>query len=78
MQFVIDCSVSAAWCFADEKNEYVDGVLESFTRGYAAIAPRIWYLEMMNVLRSAEKRNRDSSRSARVTTSDVILPNLST
>ena len=58
MQFVLDCSVSTAWCFSDEKNDYVDGVLESFTHGYRALAPDIWYEEMINVFRSAEKRDR--------------------
>ena len=53
MQFTLDCSVSAAWCFSDEKNAYVDDVLASFTKGAAAVVPYIWYLEMLNVFRSA-------------------------
>lgn len=58
MQFTLDCSVSAAWCFSDEKSAYVDDVLASFTKGAAAVVPYIWYLEMLNVFRSAEKRAR--------------------
>jgi predicted nucleic acid-binding protein len=57
-QFVLDCSVSAAWCFSDEKNDYVDAVLESFSKGYTAFTPPIWYIEMINLFRSAEKRSR--------------------
>jgi predicted nucleic acid-binding protein len=56
--FVLDCSVSAAWCFSDEKNNYVDRVLDGFTHGYRALTPSIWYLEMITVLSIAEKRAR--------------------
>jgi predicted nucleic acid-binding protein len=54
--FVLDCSVSATWCFGDEKNSYVDSVLESFAEGYQALVPQIWILETMNVLALAERR----------------------
>ena len=57
-RFVLDCSVSAAWCFSDEKNDYVDKVLESFTHGYKAWIPHIWYIEMINVLTTAERQSR--------------------
>lgn len=57
-RFVLDCSVAAAWCFSDEKNEYVDAVLESFTAGYEALVPPLWVLEVVNVLALAERRKR--------------------
>ena len=57
-RFVLDCSVAAAWCFADEKNSYVDTVLESFCEGYEALVPPLWVLEVVNVLALAERRKR--------------------
>ena len=57
-RFVLDCSVAAAWCFADEKNSYVDTVLESFSEGYEALVPSLWVLEVVNVLALAERRKR--------------------
>ena len=55
--FVLDCSVSAAWCFRDEKNSYVDSVLESFAEGYHALVPQIWILETINLLILAERQS---------------------
>jgi predicted nucleic acid-binding protein len=57
-RFVLDCSVAAAWCFADEKNAYVDAVLEGFSEGYEALVPPLWALEVVNVLSLAERRKR--------------------
>jgi predicted nucleic acid-binding protein len=57
-RFVLDCSVAAAWCFADEKNAYVDTVLEGFSDGYEALVPPLWVLEVVNVLALAERRKR--------------------
>ena len=56
--FVLDCSVAAAWCFADEKNAYVDAVLEGFSEGCEALVPPIWVLEVVNVLALAERQKR--------------------
>jgi predicted nucleic acid-binding protein len=57
-RFVLDCSVAAAWCFADQKNAYVDSVLEHFSEGYEALVPSLWVLEVVNVLALAERRKR--------------------
>lgn len=55
--FVIDASVTLAWCFADEASEAVDAALGRLERE-EAIAPAIWPLEVANGLRTAERRGR--------------------
>jgi len=55
--FVIDASVTLAWCFADEANDAADAVLGRLD-GEPAVAPAHWPLEVANALRSAERRGR--------------------
>ena len=55
--FVIDNSVVMSWCFKDETNEYADAVLDKLSET-TAIVPSIWPLEVVNVLRVAERRKR--------------------
>lgn len=57
MTFVVDASVTLAWCFDDELTERADRILERLT-AEDAIAPSIWPLEVANGLRSAERRSR--------------------
>ena len=57
MTFVVDASVTLAWCFEDELSQHADHVLDRLT-GEDAVAPSIWPLEVANGLRSAERRNR--------------------
>lgn len=58
--FILDASVVMAWCFDDEKDEYADTVLDSFSEK-SALAPSIWPLEIGNVLVVAERRSRITS-----------------
>lgn len=63
--FVLDCSVTMAWCFEDESTPYTDHVqnLLSHTR---AVVPSIWPLEVTNVLLVSERKKRlDEVRSTR-------------
>lgn len=55
--FVLDCSVTMAWCFQDETSEYTEAVLESLETSNA-IVPLIWQLEVSNVLLMAQNRKR--------------------
>jgi len=55
--FVVDASITLAWCFEDELSQRADQVLDRLTRE-DAVAPSIWPLEVANGLRSAERRNR--------------------
>ncbi len=55
--FVLDCSITMAWCFEDESNDYTDKILENL-KNATAIVPTIWPLEVSNVLLSAKKNKR--------------------
>ena len=56
-RFVLDCSVTMAWCFEDEADTYTDAVLDALTGG-EALVPCIWPLEVANVLVVGERRKR--------------------
>jgi predicted nucleic acid-binding protein len=55
--FVVDNSVVMSWLFKDEVNRYADAVLDRLTEATAYV-PVIWPLEVVNVLLTAERRNR--------------------
>ncbi len=55
--FVLDCSVTMAWCFEDECDAYADAVLAGLAER-SALVPSIWGLEVVNVLLVAERRRR--------------------
>ncbi len=56
-RFVVDCSVTMAWCFDDETNPYTDAVLDALTAN-EALVPALWPLEVANVLTLAERHKR--------------------
>lgn len=55
--FVLDASVTMAWCFSDEVSAYTEGILERL-RETGARVPAIWPLEVVNVLLVGERRQR--------------------
>lgn len=57
MSFVLDCSVTLTWCFADEATAETDALLDRLIRG-GAIVPRLWHLEVGNILAITERRGR--------------------
>jgi predicted nucleic acid-binding protein len=58
--FVLDCSVTVAWCLKDESSAYAQRVEEAI-RDSTAIAPALWPFEVANALVMAERRRRVSS-----------------
>ena len=56
-RFVLDCSMTMAWCFEDEVNRRAELVLDSLVFN-EAIVPAIWPLEVANVLLVGERRKR--------------------
>jgi len=55
--FVVDASITLAWCFADESSDTTDGVLRRLlTEG--GVAPGHWPMEVSNGLRFGERRGR--------------------
>ena len=72
--FVIDASVTLAWCFDDETGGDADAVLDRLERE-AALAPAHWPLEVANALRAAERRGRlDASDLPRLRALLAALP----
>jgi predicted nucleic acid-binding protein len=57
--FVLDCSVTIAWCIEDEADAATDALLDSLSAA-SAIAPPLWVYEVGNVLIQAERRGRIS------------------
>ena len=55
--FIVDCSMTMAWCFEDETTSQTDAVLDRLETE-SAFVPTLWSLEVANVLRSAERRGR--------------------
>ena len=72
--FVLDCSVTMAWCFDDEATPYSDGVRDSLA-GMRAVVPSIWPLEAANATIVGERRKRlDEARSRRFFVLLAALP----
>ncbi len=59
MAFVLDCSVSMAWLFADEAHGGADALRESLTEE-PGVAPALWPTELANSLLTATRRGRIS------------------
>lgn len=55
--FVVDASVTLAWCFEDETTDASDALLRRLLIE-GGVAPAHWPLEVVNGLHSAERRGR--------------------
>jgi predicted nucleic acid-binding protein len=60
---ILDCSMTMAWCFADESTAETAAVQDRLV-SEAALVPSHWFLEVANVLAMAEKRKRISTEDA--------------
>jgi predicted nucleic acid-binding protein len=56
--FVLDCSATLPWVFADEASPAADALLDQLVQGERAWVPALWHLELGNVLLGAKRRNR--------------------
>ncbi len=54
---VIDCSITLAWLFEDERSPEIDTLLRSWQQG-TLIVPSLWHIEVANAVVTAEKRGR--------------------
>jgi predicted nucleic acid-binding protein len=61
MPFVLDASVTLAWCLEDERSPQALSVLNDLRRNRARV-PGIWPAEVTNALLAAERRKRISQR----------------
>ena len=57
MAFVVDASVTMAWCFEDEARPATEDLLDRLIHD-EAIVPALWTLEVANVLLMAERQDR--------------------
>ncbi len=57
MPFVLDCSVTMAWLFADEATAATDALRDSLALEIAVV-PGLWPVEVGNVLLAATRRGR--------------------
>lgn len=57
MPFVVDASVTLAWCFEDEATTETEAILDLLSDD-TAIVPSLWELEVSNVLLIGERRRR--------------------
>jgi len=55
--FVIDCSLTMAWLFDDEKTSFSEKMMDRLEEEQA-IVPSLWIIEVLNVLLVGEKRKR--------------------
>ena len=62
--FVIDSSISAAWCFKDEATAYTEGILIVVSGVGEAVAPRLWAYEVRNSVLVGLRRKRITQRDA--------------
>jgi predicted nucleic acid-binding protein len=58
-RFVLDGSVALAWLFLDERDEYADAIVAKLPN-LEMLVPRLWHLEVANVLLVGERRRRCS------------------
>lgn len=56
--FVIDASVTMAWCFEDEKTPETERIVERLAAGARARVPALWPYEVLNALVVAQRRKR--------------------
>ena len=60
MSFVVDNSITLAWCFEDEQTDPVMALLDRVAET-GALAPQLWPIEAINGLLTAERRGRIST-----------------
>ena len=58
-RFVLDGSVTLAWLFHDEQDPYADAIIGKLP-DLEMLVPRLWHLEVANVLLVGERRGRCS------------------
>lgn len=62
-RFVLDCSITLAWFFADEADPYADTVAKSL-KDATAVVPDLFHLEIANTLLVGERRKRNNRAQA--------------
>ena len=71
--FVLDASVTLAWCFEDENDVYADSVL-GFLGDHIAVVPALWFSEIANAIAVAERRRQ--IRRAEISRTVVLISSI--
>jgi predicted nucleic acid-binding protein len=58
--YILDASLTLAWCFEDERTAFTDTVQEELRTGSTCLVPPIWPSEVANGILMAERRGRIS------------------
>lgn len=56
--FVLDCSATLPWVFANEATPETDALLDELAGGRRAWVPALWHLEVANVMLGAQRRGQ--------------------
>ena len=65
-RFVLDNTVTMAWCFTDEATEFTETLLRRLSNlADSAIVPALWLYEVVNVTELAVRKGRITSERAR-------------
>ncbi len=62
-EFVLDGSVTMAWYFKDEENDYANAVRDGLGMN-RAVVPSLWPLEVANTILVGERRKRSNQAQA--------------
>jgi predicted nucleic acid-binding protein len=57
-EFVLDCSASLPWVFANEATPATEALLDDLANGGHAWVPALWHLELANVMLGAQRRGQ--------------------
>ena len=63
-EFVLDCSVTMSWYFKDEATAYAKSIRQALDRAHAVV-PKLWPVEVANILILGERRQRSTEAEAR-------------
>jgi predicted nucleic acid-binding protein len=72
-RFVLDASVTLAWCFPDENSVFAERIAAAFRSGDSAIVPAFWPHEVLNALLAGEKRKRITRDLIRIFLEDLSM-----
>lgn len=70
--FVLDASLTLAWCFDDESTPFTDSVQIALQTNSTCIVPPIWPSEVANGVRIAERRGRITIAEGEVFLSTIL------
>lgn len=64
-RFVLDNTVTMAWCFSDEATEFTETLLHRLSNlTDSALVPALWLYEVVNVIELADRKGRITAEKA--------------